>query len=121
VKIRAIGKDINTNGFGEQLKSAYLDIQKAVTSAYGSPERSFDFLQSGSIWTESNHWMMGLFKEERTLATFWSPQQHVNHVTSIQLEAVPLSSSVGYISLSYELEGFAEYINSEKAKTNSVF
>jgi hypothetical protein len=42
-------------------------------------------------------------------------------MTIISLEAVALSQEKGYLSLSYEFEGFEQYEDKKKEKQDTVF
>ena len=70
-KIIAVGKDIVSNTYGEQVRSDFDELTSALKLKYGSPTNQYDFLRSGSIWKDSNDFMMGLAKKDRTLANFW--------------------------------------------------
>jgi len=73
VWIKAVGKDITTNGHGIHLKTAFDNLVSSVERTYGKYER-IDFLISGSIWDEPNDFMMGLAKEERYLMANWEKE-----------------------------------------------
>lgn len=106
-KITAIGNDVVTNVFGNQLEQKFKDITRAITRKYGSASNEFDFLQSGSIWKDPQDWMMGLVKKERVLASFWKASETTDLPDALSIIAVkanPLSSSKGYISLVYEFD-----------------
>lgn len=120
IKIIAVSQTIRTSVFGDEIRSKFSDIEAAVNKAYGEGQR-FDFLRSGSIWNEPQDWMMGLLKEERSLETFWTLEKSAHHVTAISLTARALSREAGFISLAYEFEGFADYVEEMKKKKESVF
>lgn len=121
LKIVAIGKTIQTNGFGEEARDAFIEIRDALQRTYGAPN-THDFLKSGSIWGEPRDWMGGLLKNERVLAEFWDVKSTLpSHITSIELEAKALSSEEGYLRLAYEFVGWEEYVDSTKAKEETVF
>lgn len=114
-KITAIGTDVVTNVFGNQLERKFKDIAGAITRKYGAPGSEFDFLQSGSIWKEPQDWMMGLVKKERVLASFWAAPKNTDlpdALSVIAVKANPLSSSKGYITLVYEFDNVDECISS---------
>jgi hypothetical protein len=94
---------------------------------YGQPSNSADFLRSGSIWREPEDWMMGLTKKERTLATWWVALsrngQNVSlphQITGILLDTTGLGPSKGCLFLSYEFQGFAEYIDRRRDIESTV-
>jgi hypothetical protein len=49
LKIVAIGRNIDANGFGEELHGRFIEIRDALAKTYGEP-RTLDFVRSGSIW-----------------------------------------------------------------------
>jgi hypothetical protein len=115
LKIQAIGVDISTNRFGRDIRSKFAEIRNALIGIYGSPE-DFDFLLDGSIWTDPQHWTMGLLKNERTLAADW----HANGMF-FWLRARAVSLEKGYLALGCEFAGFDQYTDSKKADQNKAF
>jgi hypothetical protein len=125
VKVTGSGKTIETNGYGDAIKSAFGDLRAQVETAYGSPSHALDEAFATTIWNESRDWMMALKNEERFLDAIWSttrdfdgkghPVPLPNHLKTIQIEAKALSTSKGYIRLTYEFEGFEQYIDQHKA------
>lgn len=121
LKVGAIGVDVETSSSGFELRHSFDALEQALTDNYGTPEKTFDFLQAGSIWNEPQDWMMGLLKHDRVLAYYWSPKPGaIHHIESIGLEAKALSSEKGYIVLSYEFEGFEQYADQKKAQKDQV-
>jgi hypothetical protein len=120
LKVVAISKDIETNSFGEAIRDRFEQVQAGLSKAYGAG-KSYDFLQSGSIWNEPQDWMMGLLKDERTLEAFWQLNPPQDHITVIALKAVALSREKGYLSLGYEFEGWEQYVDSKKEKQDKVY
>jgi hypothetical protein len=135
VKILALSVIIDTDDFGDQIRSAYDDISTALQQAYGQPNYSFDFLQSGSIWHERNEFMWGLYKKERTLATAWDNTSETNgtapivrhalpnQIANISLQAVALDvdPNKADLILAYEFNGFNQYADEVAKKKASVF
>jgi len=136
LKVVAIGVDVQTNPFGDRIQSAFLDIRNGIAQVYGHPSDLFDFVHSGSIWTDAQDWTMGLLKEERTLSTFWASKHAMSRIPSltadkfldlpnslylITLDANASSTSKGYVEVSYEFVGWGEYVESRTAKQNNVF
>ena len=120
VKIGAVGRDVQTTGSGYELRRAFTETADALVKSYGSAKKTYDFLESGSIWKDSQYWMMGVKKKERHLVATWeSPLP--NHLQSIFLEVSALKTETGYLTLSYEFDGFKEYSDGKKAKAGSVF
>ncbi len=108
--IRAIKKNIPTNVFGNSLKSKYNSIEEKLNNAYGKSKR-YDFIQSGSLWSENQYWMMGLLKGDRSLATVWSEKtvsKFSNNITGVLLKAKALNQNTGALILEYEFSNFED-------------
>lgn len=119
-KVSGYGHTIQANAFGDQLKERFNALKAAVTSRYGV-SRDFDFLRTGSIWDEARDWMMALYRQERTLASFWMRDETPNvpaYLTGIHLQARALTSSTGYVSLGYEFANSSPCIDELKAASN---
>src|ERR1035437_1964643 len=84
LKISALGNDIRTNGFGEEVRESFKTILDAVSETYGKPEDVFDYVKHGSIWKEPEDWMMGLLKKERTLDAYWTKGPFPNRIHSMR-------------------------------------
>lgn len=109
-KVAALGKPVTTSRAGFELRSEFASLQTALTERYGKPSTKYDFLSRGSIWNESQDWMMGLLKKDRILTTFWiaSPEDKStpkadlpNNLETIVLEANAESSETGRIAIRY--------------------
>ena len=110
-KISAWSKEIRSNSFGTAIQSKFDELESALSEKYGKVNRN-DFLKSGSIWKEANYWMMALYKEERYLASYWSPaadaQPFPDNIKAIELEAIALSTTIGVVALRYEFKDASE-------------
>lgn len=123
LRVAALGKDIKTNGFGDNVRFDFEDLLKPLTALYGSPHR-LDFLRPGSIWREGEDWMMGILKEERILAAYWLKSRGVNlpnSIRDISFQARAASTSLGYVALTYEFDGYGAYMTQKKASEGTVF
>jgi len=128
LKIVAVGKDIATNGYGEEIRAEFGELSDAVARTYGTPQIA-DYLKEGSIWNEPREWMTGLLKKERELFALWSPSENrigepyvePGNRVSIVLESAALSETKGYSTLVYEFDGWSAYVLSKKAIENKVF
>jgi len=116
LKVTAVTKDVDTNVYGDDLLRQFAEISRALSKTYGTGEE-FDFLKAGSIWSEDRQWMMALLRGEREFARSWEFLIPADHITVMLLQAKALSPERGYISLSYEFEGFEQYIEADKEKT----
>jgi hypothetical protein len=123
VKIMASAKTLETNGFGQALKDAFLDLRDAVARTYGTPD-TYDTLTPGSIWDEPKDWVMGVLKKERALEASWPAAAALklpNRITAIGITTRALSPSAGYVRLDYFFEGFDSYVELQKARASTVF
>jgi hypothetical protein len=129
LRVSAVGVDIRTNVFGQEVRGNFLEMLDAVSSNYGRATNNFDFVTDGSLWGEPQYWMMGLLKKERSLNAYWiSKKLHPesgaidlpNDISAISLSAVAASLEKGYLKLSYEFDGWEAYVDAQKAKQNTV-
>lgn len=119
-QIRAIGKTIDTNGFGHQLKSGFDELSGSLTSIYGPPQ-TLDMLMPGSIWKDPDDWMMGLYKKDRSLMADWTGSSSVplkSSLKSVILQARALGSDKGYVLLQYSFTNDAQCQAEAKTKAS---
>jgi hypothetical protein len=67
--------------------------------------------------------MMGLLKKERLerfLSTLWE-NGLPNRIQDIGASAFALSQETGYLSVEYESDGWAQYVQGKKTNANKVF
>jgi hypothetical protein len=123
VWIKAIGKDITTNGHGTMLKSAFNNLVASIERTYGKYKKT-DLLMRGSIWDEPEDFMMGLVKKDRYLMAGWDKDSGANlpnDISSIGVMASASSSSKGYVVLEYYSPNGDLADAEKKAKQDSVF
>ena len=114
LKIVALSKNINTNGFGNELKSAFKDIRAAFAKIYGRPVHEMDLLTNGSIWTGPDDWMTGLLKGERVFGCNWIDIPLPNKINVIRIDATAKSKEIGCLYLTCEFEGYNAYMKEKK-------
>jgi hypothetical protein len=114
LKIVAMGKSINTNGFGNELKSAYKSLKAALVNIYGKPNHELDVISNGSIWLGPDDWMAGLLKKERFLTCSWRDIPLPNRIHVMGLDATAKSRELGCLYLTYEFEGLEAYVKAKK-------
>ena len=103
-KITGIGKSHASDDYGNEIKSIFLSFKTVLSNKYGN-SKNFDFLKSGSIWTEPREYGWSLYKKERTLTSFWDDTEgsvNLNRIKGIMLNANAISPSVTYLTLTYE-------------------
>ncbi len=120
LKLVAISKDVDSDAYGDELRSKFSSIKQALTETYGTG-KELEYLHDGSIWNERRDWMMGLTKKERTLAVYWDFGTGQNGLSDVVLEARGLNSDTGYLSLAYEFEGWSDHVDQVTKKKESVF
>ena len=109
-KIVAYTDNIYTNSFGTELKSEFNFFATALENKYGNSEK-YDFLSSGSIWTDDNYWTMGLLKKERYLQNTWNKEYGSNlpsYINFLSVRAIATRSDEGSIIVSYEFSNTDE-------------
>lgn len=121
LKITAIGVDIKNDADGSDSRAKFQRFKTALTSTYGQPSDQFDFLKAGSIWTDSNDFMMGILKQERILDSYWKPADHIHGINIVALELGATGSSTGYVNVSYEFVGWEAYFDAKKNGQDKVF
>ena len=113
--------EIQTNRYGDKLKNKFSELLSILTDKYGTGKKK-DLLKSGSIWDEQEDWMMGLKQEERVL--MWMQDDFDKNswmLETIGLSADASSMQEGTLSLSYEFQGWTDYINKKKAQQAEGF
>lgn len=115
--VRGLSKTIQTNDFGHQLQASYDAMKDALTSIYGKP-KTYDFLMPSSIWKESNDWMTGLYKQDRTLAAEWKGPGIKNDINSISIDARAISRDKGYFVVEYAFNNSSECTAELKKQKN---
>ncbi len=101
--VKAVGKNIETNVYGQQLQSAFKEMENKLFSIYGKHE-TIDTLLPGSIWNEPKDWMQARLIKQRYLLAVWSKDkgsQMIDDLKEIILSAEVLNTSVGYIVIEY--------------------
>lgn len=104
--IKAVGKDIPTNVYGIELKSAFNDMKGRLEKTYGQHDTT-DFLMPDSIWNESNEFMMGMHLKQRYLMALWDAENNsdlTDNLRAIGLVASANGRDQGYISIEYSFQ-----------------
>lgn len=68
--VKAIGKNVSTSEYGNELRTKFKELEEQITSVYGPSEHT-DLLRSGALWDEPREWLMSVRQGERVFATFW--------------------------------------------------
>ena len=107
---------IQTNSFGDQLKSKFEFFETALNKKYGVGEK-YDYVKYGSIWDDNKYWMMGLLEKERNLATIYIKDDNnlPSYMNGIVLRAFARNSGEGVINLNYEFSNVDQCFEEEDA------
>ena len=115
---RIVGRttSIQTNSFGDQLKSKFEFFETALKKKYGVGEK-YDYVKYGSIWDDNKYWMMGLLEKERNLATIYNKDDNnlPSYMNGIVLRAFARNSGEGVINLNYEFSNVDQCFEEEDA------
>jgi hypothetical protein len=83
--IKAVGKPVQTSGYGTELQSQFENMRDEISAAYGHP-RTVDMLLSDSMWEGPRDWMAGLAERERLLFAHWTSESRATlgpHLTNV--------------------------------------
>lgn len=86
--LKAIGKEIYTNGYGDRLKSTFESLVESIRRTYGEASYIKDDLKEGSIWGKPQDFMHALQRGDRTLNAFWDNTFHDLHALNESLSAL---------------------------------
>lgn len=106
--IKALGKSIDTSGYGLELKEAFDAMEHKLSSTYGKCSRS-DFLFQDSIWHEPRDWMQSLISKERVLVSEWSAKTGASltdSLSAIHLVLGVYDISSGCIAIEYSFDNY---------------
>lgn len=121
--LKAIGKNIDTNSYGFEIKSKFDSLETSLCKTYGKCERT-DILMPGSIWDDYDEWMRALEKRDRYLMSSWSSDKGSkmpDDLKGIYLAASADSYDSGKIILEYEFSNHESVENAQKEIEDSVF
>ena len=106
--VKFISNDIQSDSSGSGLRQAADKIKEDLEERYGAG-RKLDILQAGSLWEESQYWMMGLYKDERIYGALWDKPKGADervwrHVQSIAVQAKASDTDTGYVVVEYDFD-----------------
>jgi len=101
--IKGISNTIKTSKYGTELNSQYENVRGAIKKKYQAEykEKKTNFLQSGSLWDDSQYYMMGLLKKDRYKYSEFTAKDSTSQIQSIFIVQSALSTESGYISIEY--------------------
>ena len=123
LKITALSRDIETSDDGSELRSKFNFFLSALRDKYGKADKDFDFCKGNDVECESEYFMMTLKEKNRYLNSFWSRAKAglPSPLTTVAIDAAALGMNKGYIKISYEFEGWNEFVDELNKKRNSTF
>ena len=115
--------NIETNSHGDGIKQKFGELKEVLSDKYGKG-KTLDRLKQGSMWDKPQYWMRSLETEERVL--LWGLTDGItdsdkNKLTTIGIEASASTGRRGTVTLSYEFEGWSEYVDEKNKKEESEF
>jgi hypothetical protein len=116
LRVVAIGKNLETSSDGLQLRDHYDSLCTAMKTTY-ELERQLDFSRPGSLLNKPRDFMMGLLENDRVLAAFFKDGQG----GQVIIEPAATDNSTGYITVSYEYQGWDEYFDRIRAREAYAF
>lgn len=102
--VKGIGKTIRNDSYGITTKGRVDTVAKQLKQKYGTETDKLDLLFPGSIWDDSDDWMMGVRRNERFYAYSWFSEKGfkpVSEVAEIALGARAISGHDGYVVLEF--------------------
>ena len=123
LKVTALSRDIETSDDGSELRQKFAFFLDALKGKYGKADKDFDFCKGNDVECRSEYYMMTLKEKNRYLNSFWSKSKSSlpQPLSTVAIEAVAMSLNKGYIQLSYEFEGWNEFVDEINKKRNSTF
>lgn len=120
-KIVAMGNTITTSVYGTELLSKFDTLEQSLSAKYGTSTR-YDYLKSGSIWSEPRDWLMSLRKNERMLASSWDnkTKELPDNLSYIEIGASVLGVQTGVIHLIYQFKNVDKCMEWMSNKENAA-
>jgi len=107
-EIRALSENFSTSAYGNELQGRFSALKEKLEKTYGEC-KLYDFLFVDSIWDEPRDWMQSLLSQERALSANWNEKEGValvNGIGAIYLTGHAISTTEGYLSISYCFENY---------------
>jgi hypothetical protein len=113
--------NIRTSAYGDDLIALFRRFESSLQAKYGAG-KAYDFLRAGSIWTAPRDWMMGLLKNERSLAMTWpknAADKLPDNLQTISLKASGLGRETGVVTIWYKFDNFNDCESLTKSQDDS--
>jgi len=121
--VRGVGVDHDNDGYGSAVQRAVGELRRQVEATYG-PGKLFDHLNAGSMWHESNYWIMGILKNERSYQVSWANNSVTNlpnNVAEILETVVATESEKSYVTLQFKFKNYTACKAEMTAVATKVF
>lgn len=105
--IKATTATFLVNSFGTSARSRVDRIADQLKLSYSDNFKKYDFLMSGSVWSDPKYWTIGLLKDERTYAYEWSLKNKStmkDGVLTVSVQANALSTDQAYVAVNYTFD-----------------
>ena len=116
---------IETNFYGDGLKRKFNELESILSKKYGKGKK-VDYLKSDSIWDDPKYYMRSLEKNERVLEWYSTDILDSNkwELSSIIISTEAFSDPQlyslglvkGFVMLSYEFQGWGDYLNRQNSQ-----
>ena len=107
--VKGVGVDHAGDAYGYKIIDVAADLRRQISVTYGS-SRLNDFLESGSIWRESNDWAMAILKHERSYQFVWNRSAGStlpNNVVEILETVGATSPGSTYLTLQFKYSNYS--------------
>lgn len=122
-EVCAFGKYLNSDDYGDKIRSEFDNFVKLIQKNYGEPTAKFDFLRSESIWKEKNEWLTSLRKSERYYTYYWDSKKNNKLIEPLGTINLEIDFEDDYsnncrIWLTYQTTYYAEALEDARNEEN---
>jgi hypothetical protein len=120
LKIRASGKEIQSSSDGADVKNEFDALRAGLVEKYG-PGSDLQRQRSTGIWSDRQYLLMAIKQKDAMWATVWLfavPSSQPDRLSAIAEEINATASNRGYVSVSYEFQGWNEFHDQNQAEQN---
>jgi hypothetical protein len=106
-RVKGIGRDIQTNKFGDPIRDIADDFARQIEHTYGGAQK-IDRLVSGSSWTGNENWIMSMLQGERLYSYTWEGSKMKNRMEHIRVTLNPRTLNIAYVVAEFQFENVKE-------------
>lgn len=106
--VTGVGATYENDNYGVSARTAYSVMKEALRAKYGT-YKEFDSLEAGARWKQPREWVWSIFKNERTVSSFWDEEARSSlpvGIRRIGLQIKAIDATGAYLSLRYEFANF---------------